>query len=95
MGFAHGWFRMILGCYWELFSCFVLGFWRKIKKVQKLENLGIIRLLRRSVGNPRRDLDLRQGVGYPRCGEVEVPKWHPSGMPRRGIAAPRLRYCSQ
>ena len=27
MGFTHGWFRMILGCYWELFPCFVLGFW--------------------------------------------------------------------
>ena len=32
--------------------------------MQKLENLGIIGLLRCSVGNPRRGVDLRQGVGY-------------------------------
>ena len=31
------------------------------KKEKKLENLGIIELLRRSVGNPRRDVDLCQG----------------------------------
>ena len=43
------------------------------KSVKKLENLGIIGLLRRSVGNPRRDIDLRQGLGYPRRGEAEVP----------------------
>ena len=40
--------------------CFgILGlFWRKIAKVQKLENLGIIGLLRCSVGNPRCGVDL-------------------------------------
>ena len=46
-------------------------------KVQKLENLGTIGLLRRSVGNPRHGVDLRQGVGYPRRGEAEVPKLAP------------------
>ena len=49
-------------------------FWRKIAKVQKLRNLGIIGLLRCSIGNPRRGVDLHQGVGYPRRGEAEVPK---------------------
>ena len=81
---------------------------RKIAEVQKMENLGIIGLLRRSVGNPRRDIDLCQGVGYPRrgvdlCqgvgyprrGEAEVPKWHPLGTPWRSIAAPRCCYCSK
>ena len=82
---------MLLG----VIPCFVLGFWRKIVKVQKLENLGIIGLLRRSIGNPRRGIDLRQGMGYPRRGEAEVPKWHPSGTPWRSIATPRRRYCSQ
>ena len=42
-----------------------------------------------------RDVDLRQGVGYPRLDEVEVPKWHPSSTPRRSISAPRCSYCSQ
>ena len=45
--------------------------------MQKLENLGIIGLLRHNVGNPRCGIDLRQGVGYPRCGEAEVPKGTP------------------
>ena len=80
----------------------------KIAKVQKMENLGIIGLLRHSVRNPRRDIDLCQGVGYPRhgvdlCqgvgyprrGEAEVPKWHPLGTPWRSIATPRCSYCSQ
>ena len=52
-------------------------FWRKSQKRGKLENLGIIGLLRRSVGNPRCGIDLRQGVGYPRHGEAEVPKMAP------------------
>ena len=56
--------------------------------MQKLENLGIIGLLCRSIGNPRHGVDLRQGVGYPSRGETEVPKWHPLGMPQR-------RYYSQ
>ena len=66
---------MLLGMI--LMFCFgILGqFWRKITKVQKLENLGIIELLRCSVGNPRRS------VGNPRRGEAEVLKWHPSGTP--------------
>ena len=37
-----------------------------------------------SIGNPRRGIDLRQGVGYPRRSEAKVPKWHPLG--HRGIA---------
>ena len=67
----------------------------KTAKVKKLENLGIIGLLLLSVGNPRRGIDLRQGVGYPRGGEAKVPKWHPSGMPRHSISIPRHSYCSQ
>ena len=67
----------------------------KSQKGGKLENLGIIELLRRSVGNPHRGVDLCQGVGYPFHGEAKVPKWHPSGMPRRRKARPRRSYCSQ
>ena len=50
---------MLLGVI--LMYCFGIlgGFWRKIAKVQKLENLGIIVLLRRSVGNPCHGVDLR------------------------------------
>ena len=36
------------------------------KKEENWKNLGIIGLLRRSLGNPRRGVNLRQGVGYPR-----------------------------
>ena len=77
---------------------FVLGFedfWRKIAKEQNLENLGIIGLLCRSVGNPHYGVDLRQGVGYPRRSEAEVPKWHPLSMPRRSISTPWRSYYSQ
>ena len=73
---------MLLG----VFSMFCFGILRILEKNSKKEeswkNLGIIGLLRRSVGNPRRGVDLRQGVGYPRHGEAEVPKWQPSGTPR-------------
>ena len=103
MGFAHGWFRMILGriesdshvLFWDFED-----FLEEISKKGKLENLGIIGLLRRSVGNPRCGVDLRQGVDlcqgvkYPRRGKAEVPKWHPSGTPRRSIATPRCSYYS-
>ena len=65
---------------------FCFGILRILEKNRKKEErwkiLGIIGLLRRSVGNPRRGVDLRKGVGYPRQGEAEVPKWQPSGMPR-------------
>ena len=64
----------------------------KIAKVQKLENLGIVELLRRNIGNPRRGVDLRQGMGCPHCGEAEVPKWHPSGTSRHSKATPRRNY---
>ena len=47
-----------------------------------------IGLLRRNVGNPRRGVDLRHGVGYPRCGKAEVPKLHP-------LSTPQCSYCSQ
>ena len=57
-------------------------------KVQILENLGIIGLLRHSV-------DLRQGVGYPRCDEAKLPKWHSSGTSRCSIATPQCNYCLQ
>ena len=53
-----------------------------LKKEENYKNLGIIELLRRSVGIPRRGVDLHQGVGYPCCGEAEVPKWHPTGTLR-------------
>ena len=52
-------------------------------------------LLRRSVGNPRCGVDLRQGVGHPRRSEAEVPKWHPSGTPRRSKATPWRRPMPQ
>ena len=86
---------MLLGVI--LMYCFGIlgGFWRKIAKVQKLENLGIIVLLRRSVGNPCHGVDLLQSVGYPHRSEVKVPKCHPSGTPRHSIAVARRSYCSQ
>ena len=66
--------------------CFgILRIFGKNRKSANLENLGIIGLLRCSVGNSRRDIDLRQGMGYPRHGEAEVPKWHPSVL-HRGVA---------
>ena len=70
--------------------CFgILGlFWREIAKVQKLENLGIIGLLCRSV-------DLRQGMQYPRHGEDEVTKWNPSGTSRRSKSMSRRRLTPQ
>ena len=61
----------------------------------KLENLGIIGLLRRNVKNPRCGVDPRQGVGYPHSSETKVPKWHPSGAQRRCIVVSRHNYCSQ
>ena len=59
--------------------------------MQKLENLGIIGLLRRSVGNLRRDVDLRQGKGYlaaarPRCQDGTPRVHHDVAFLRRGIA---------
>ena len=53
------------------------------KKEENWKNMGIIRLLRRSIGNPRHGVDLHQGVGYPHRGEAKVLKWHPLGTPRR------------
>ena len=58
------------------------------KKEENWKIWAKIGLLRRSVGNPCRGVDLRQGVGYPHHGEAEVPKWHPSSTLRRS-------YCSQ
>ena len=62
---------------------------------------------RHCVGNQLHGIDPRQGVGHPRCGEAEVPKWHLSSTPRRSkakprrspmprsSAMPRRSYCSQ
>ena len=49
------------------------------EKLQKSKNWksGHIGLLRCSVGNPCRGVDLCQGLRYPRHGKAEVPKWHP------------------
>ena len=66
---------------------------RKSVKIGK-KIMCIIGLLRHNVGNPRRGVDLRQGMGYPCRGEVEVPKWHPSGMPWHRNAVPRCNYYS-
>ena len=62
------------------------------KKEENWKNPGIIGLLHRSVGNPRRGVDLCQGVGYPHRGEAEVPKWHPSSTPRcsKATIAPQI-----
>ena len=109
MGFANGWFMMILGCY------LVLGFWgdlgEKLQKCKKRGKLGIIGLLCRSVGNPRRGVgvdprrgvgvdprrgvDLHQGVGYLVVARPMCQKWHPSGTPRRSKATPWRRPMSQ
>ena len=86
---------MLLGVI-SMFCFLILSYFgEKSQKCNKMEILGIIGLLRCSVGNPRRGVDLLQGVGYPHRGKAEVPKWHPSGTPRRSIAAPRRSYCSQ
>ena len=67
------------------------SFWRNSQKEGKLENLGKNGLLCRSVGNPCHGVDLHQGVGYLRRGEAEVPKWHPSGTPRRSNCSQRAK----
>ena len=83
MGFAHGWFRMILGCFFGVIPIFCFGILRIFGGNRKNEeNWKIwakIGLLRRRVGNPRCGVDLRQGMGYHRRSDTEVPKWHPSG----------------
>ena len=56
-------------------------FGEKSQKYKNWKNLGIIGLIRLSVRNPRRGVDLRQGVGYPHRGKAQVPKWHPLGTP--------------
>ena len=61
----------------------------KNRKSVKLEKSGHYGLLHRSLGNPRHDVDLHRSVGHPRHGEAGVPKWHPSGTPRRSGATPR------
>ena len=65
---------------------------RKKRKSGKSVKIG---LLRCNVGNPRRGVDLRQGMGHPHRGEAEVPKWHPSGTPRRSNATPQHNYYAQ
>ena len=53
------------------------------------------------VGNPCRGVALRRIMGFPHHEKVGVPKWHPSGTPRRSFAMPqqsaappRRSYCS-
>ena len=53
--------------------------------------MGIIGLLRRSVGNPRRGIDLCQGVRYvtavrPRCQNGTPRVRHDVALLRRGVA---------
>ena len=68
--------------------CFgILRIFREKNRKRANWKSGHIWLLRRSVGNPRCEVDLSRGVGYPCRGEAEVPKWHPSGTPQRS-------YCS-
>ena len=52
---------------------------------------GHIRLLRHSVGNPRRGVDLRQGVGSLVVVKLRCKKWHPLGTPQRSKATSRQR----
>ena len=68
---------MLLGVI--LMFCFEIwsDFGEKSQKYKNWKNLGIIKLLCRSVRNPHRGLDLRQGVGYSLRGEAEVPKLVP------------------
>ena len=63
---------------------------RKSEKKKK-EKLGIIGLLHRSIGNPRRGVDLRQGVGYlaaarPRCQNGTPQVRHGVALLRHGVA---------
>ena len=67
----------------------------EIEKRGKIGNFGQKRAPMPHIENPRCDVDLHQGVGYPHNGEAEVAKWHPSDMPRRSSATPRRNYCSQ
>ena len=87
---------MLLG----MISIVSFGLWgdfgkKNLKSAKNWKIWALSGLLRRSVGNPRCGVDPRQGVGYPRRDKAEVPKWHPSGMPRHSIAAPQRSYCSQ
>ena len=67
-----------------MFCYGILRILEEIAKMKKTRKSGQkIGLLRCSIGNPRHGVDLRQSVGYPRLGEAEVPKWHPSGTPLR------------
>ena len=64
------------------------------KKEENWKIWAKIWLLRRSVGNPRRGVDLPQGMRYPLRGEVEVTKCHLLGTPRRRIATLWRSYYS-
>ena len=80
---------MLLGVGVPPMFCFgILRIFGENHKSAKIGKSGII-------GNPRRGINLRQGVGYPRRGEAEVPDWNPSGTPQHSIAAPWRSYCSQ
>ena len=83
---------MLLG----VISMFCFGILRifgaNSKKEENWKIWAKIRLLRRSVGNPRYGVYLHQGMGHPCRDEAKVPKWHPSGTPRHSKATPRRSY---
>ena len=66
----------------------------EIAKRRKNENFGQKQALTSQCreSKPRRRPTPRRGM--PRCGEIEVPKSHPSGMTRRSIAALWRSYYS-
>ena len=71
-----------LECLWEWFLEFLLDFGvilERNRKSTKIGKSGHYQAPSRNVGNPRRGVDLHQGVRYPHRGEAEVPNWHPSG----------------
>ena len=94
MGFAHGWFRMLLVVIPMI--CFeFLRILEKNRKKGKPEILGKHGLLHCRVGNPRCDVKLRRNVGCLVTARPRCPKGHSSGTLRRSFATPRCRHCSQ
>ena len=67
----------------------------EIIKGGKLEKYWQIGLLRCSVGNLRRGVDLRQGVGTLVTARSGSQNWHPSSTSRHIFATPRLRAMPQ
>ena len=73
--------------------CFEISsdFWIKSQK-RETGKSGIFGFLRRNVGNPRRGIALHRRVGFPLRYEAGVPKWHPSGTPRRSYYSHRNKF---